>query len=377
MTSIISILVIMQLFTIPIEVGEYDKAVQYWLTRSFKGEPGLFFFSTVVTHIFASFLLFGTVPVMISLLGDTLKRSVTNYERFISVAISRGYVLTVLWAPGAINLLLVTQATGVRWIEIFIPGLVLSLIGVVTSFVLESKLMLAANLKPGCQSGNECTLSEAAACSKACHIIAVVLSLIVLTMIFEKLNFGSVSSRIMLAGAIVVLGWTTVFVRQPDFKANLINYWQNGLLKAVDLAPLFIAMGIFSMAVQKSGLLTQIQPDLQMIANTMGITAIVVVPVLMIICAVVGIHPFISIVMFGQILTALQLPIAPVSLALCLALGGTISYIVSPFAGVILTLAKFLNCRTIDIALHWNWVFSLLFFTEGIFFAYLWGSMFG
>lgn len=39
-------------------------------------------------------------------------------------------------------------------------------------------------------------------------------------------------------------------------------------------------------------------------------------------------------------MTSLQLSLTFVTLALCLALGGLISYMVSPFAGVILILTK-------------------------------------
>jgi len=373
MMNVISILFIMQMFSIPIEVGGYNVAIQYWLLKAHKGEAGLFLFATIVTHIVSSFLSFGTIPVMISLLEKTLKRNVSNYERFISTAISRSYALVVLWAPGAINLLLVVQATGVDWMELFIPGLILSLIGIVTSYVIERKLYLSAKQTIVGEYGNDSKLSDAPTRGKAYHIILVVLSLIAGMMIFATMNVGSSTNQIMLTGLIVVLTWSAFFVRRPNFKAALRAYWQNRLLKAVDLAPLFVSMGIFSTAVQQAGLFNLIQPTLQDIANAMGLWSMVLVPILMILCAIAGIHPFVSIVLFGQVLTTIQLPIAPVSIALCLALGGSISYIVSPFAGIVLTLAKFINCRTFDIALRWNWLYSLIFFIEGIVFAYVWG----
>ncbi|MBP2652573.1 MAG: hypothetical protein H6Q73_142 [Firmicutes bacterium] len=377
LTNVISILVIMQLFSVPIEVGKYDEAVRYWLTKSFKKEPGLFLFATLTTHIFSSFLLFGTIPVMVSLLGQTLKLSVSNYERFISAAISRGYALAVLWAPGAINLLLVVQATEVGWTELFFPGLILSLIGIVTSWIIETKLVLTAKPILGDAFGAGVNQNQAVAARKAGHIILVVVGLVLITVLFDKLNVGASTGRVMLAGIIIVLVWSTACLKQPDFKANILNYWRSGLLKAGDLAPLFIAMGLLATAVEKSGLLALVQPGLQELTNTMGVLAIIVLPVLMILGAVLGIHPFISIVLFGHVFTALALPVAPVSLALCLALGGSISYIVSPFAGIVLTLAKFIKCRTVDIALRWNWIYSLVFFVEGIAFSYFWGLFFG
>lgn len=49
-------------------------------------------------------------------------------------------------------------------------------------------------------------------------------------------------------------------------------------------------------------------------------------------------------------------------MALCLAVGGSISYMVSPFAGVIMTIAKFVNAKAQDVAIRWNWILSIVYF---------------
>ena len=376
MANVISLLVVMQLFSIPIKAGNYQSMMHYWLMKSFQGEAGLFLFATILTNVFASFLSFGTIPVMFSLVGATCQNTVGNYKRFIATAIARGYALAVLWAPGAINLLLVAQATGVRWLELFIPGFLLSLLGIVTSYALESKVHFSSQVNWSGQPVECSTLTSTEARAKAGHIGLVVISLVLLTIILEQFDLAATTaSRIMWAGVVVVGVWSAFLVRQPDFSAAVSAYWQHGLLKTVDLAPLFVSMGIFSTAIQKSDLLTLIQPELQQLANITGDLALGCMPLLLIVCAVIGIHPFISIVMFGQVLMNLNLPVTTVAVALSLALGGSVAYILSPFAGIVLTLAKFLNCRPTDVALNWNWVYCLLFFLEGLAFIYLWGRL--
>jgi hypothetical protein len=376
MANVISLLVVMQLFSIPIKAGNYQSMMHYWLMKSFQGEAGLFLFATILTNVFASFLSFGTIPVMFSLFGDTLQNTVGNYKRFIATAIARGYALAVLWAPGAINLLLVAQATGVRWLNLFMPGFLLSLLGIATSYALERKVNFSSQVVWSGQPIDGRTLTSTDARAKAGHIGLVVIGLVFFTIILEQFNLAATTaSRIMWAGFVVVGIWSAFFVRQPDFFAAISVYWQHGLLKTVDLAPLFVSMGIFSTAVQKTGLLTLIQPELQWLANMAGSLALVCMPLVLIVCAIGGIHPFISIVMFGQVLMNLNLSVTTVSIALSLALGGSVAYILSPFAGIVLTLAKFLNCRPTDVALHWNWVYCSLFFFEGLVFIYFWGRL--
>lgn len=371
MTNVIAILVMMQIFSIPIQVGRYNSAVRYWLNRCFKSQRGLFLFTTAATHVFTSFLMFGAIPVMVSLMEETLKGQVPHYARFMAKATSRGYALASLWAPGAINLFLVVQATGVSWSQVFVPGIVLSLLGVLLSYLLEKKRLLKLQAEQFYVTLADDGINER---GKVLHIILVVFGLIFFTLLLDKMHVGNSSGRILLAGFIVGGGWLAVFVGQPVLKAAIGDYWENGIIKAGDLAPFFIAMGIFSTALEMSGLLGMVQAEMQGVASWLGIYSLIIIPLLIIGAAILAIHPFITIVMFGKILTILELPFSPVTIALCLALGGSISYMVSPFAGVIMTIGKFVGAKASDVALTWNLRFSLFYFALGICFAYFWGQ---
>lgn len=78
-------------------------------------------------------------------------------------------------------------------------------------------------------------------------------------------------------------------------------------------------------------------------------------------------------VILGKVLTTLSLPIPAVSIALILLLSSSISFIASPFAGMVLMTAKFLNVKPMEVAVTWNAGYCVLFLAEGILFACLWG----
>ncbi|MCM0758938.1 hypothetical protein M7775_10220 [Sporomusa sphaeroides DSM 2875] len=374
MTNVIAILVVMQTFSIPIKIGQYNTALQYWLNKSVRGEGPLFLLTTAATHVFTSFLMFGAIPVMISLMEHTLKKSVGNYQRFMAAAVSRGYALASLWAPGAINLFLVIQATGVSWSAVFVPGVILSFIGMAISYGIESKLHLKADAVRPDVSGAQGLPAEKPAGRRVLHIFLAVAGLIMLTLLFDRLHIGATYNRIILAGFVVIFVWLSWLSREVSITAAVKSYWQEGVLKTADLAPFFIAMGIFSTALEHSGFMVLLQAALQQAAGVLGVFSIVLVPLLIILAAVFGLHPFMTIVMFGKILTLLSLPVTSLTLALCLAVGGSISYMVSPFAGLILTLAKMINAKAEEVALRWNWQFCLVYFFVGIVFAYYWGQ---
>jgi len=368
MTNIIAIIVVMQLFSIPIEVGHYSDTVEYWLKRLFKKESSLYLFAMLVTNLFASFLLFGTVPVMVSLFNKALKNSVSQYQRFFATAIMRGYTLALFWAPGAIIILLVMQVTHVSWSQLFVPGLLLSAIGLLTSYALEHFTRMN---KPIISLPDSSSIAKNAP-KQTAHIILVIISLIVGIGLLERFSIATGTGRILLAGLIVSTIWIMYYRNQPEIKTVLKNYGESGIMQATDFSVFFIAVGLFAGAVDHSGILSYIQPLLQESVNHLGILSILVIPLLFIFIALCGIHPLVLAVMFGKILLSVSLPLSSVSIALILLLSAAISFIISPFAGMSLMTAKFLHVTPLEVSLKWNVLFCTLFLVEGLVFAYLW-----
>lgn len=373
MTNVIAIIVVMQFFTMPIELGNYSQSVEYWFKKSFKKESSLFFFTMLVTHIFASFLLFGTVPVMVSLFDKALKNSISNYQRFLAAAIVRAYAMVLFWSPAAVIMLLVMQITNVSWFDLFVPGFILSVIGIVTAYLLEHFTRLNKPIAGLTQAAEASAETAQLARTQGIHIAVVVLGLLVCVGAFEKLAIGTGTGRILLAGLLVAGGWLLYYRSHVNFRSAFRKQWENGVIKASDLSVFFIAMGLFAGAVDKSGILTAIQPALQQSVNYLGVFSIVAVPVVFVLLAVLGIHPFILTVIFGKLLLALSLPVSTVAIAILLLLSSAISFIASPFAGMVLMTAKFLEVKPFEVAVKWNSVYSVLVLAEGVAFAVLWG----
>lgn len=370
MTNIIAIIVVMQLFAIPIEVGHYSDTIEYWLKKLFKKESSLYLFAMLVTNLFSSFLLFGTVPVMVSLFNKALKNNVSDHQRFFATAIMRGYALVLFWAPGAVIMLLVMQVTHVSWSELFLPGLFLSIIGLLTSYLLEHFSRLNKPILTEPLPANSSIAQNAP--KQTAHILLVVISLLLLISFFEAFSIGSATGRILLAGLLVSTIWIVSFFKNAELKSVLSLYWKGGITQATDFSVFFIAVGLFAGAVDHSGILSHIQPLLQGSVNHLGIFSILIIPLLFILIAVCGIHPLVLAVMFGKILLSVSLPLSSVSIALILILSAAISFIISPFAGMSLMTAKFLNVTPIEVSLKWNILFCTLFLIEGLVFAYLW-----
>lgn len=394
MSNIVVLVAVMQIFYIPIRLGGYDEALWTWSERRFTTRNSFFAFITVVTNILASFLNIGSVPILVSLFEDALRRRMGNYKRYFSVAVSRAYFLMSLWSPGSVNLYLVVQSSGVRWSAVFFPGLLLALLGMVFSYFIE--LGKGGLLGPGsaeeasprtARSGGKEAAEESgkpvgnegaqAGAAKIFHIPLVALAFVLSIFLMELSGFASSGQRIIIAGALIATVWTLALSRRPGLAPLLESYWKDGMMKAAEVGPFFVAIGVFSQGLQRSGILDYLGPTIRTAMGALGPVSVVLVAALIVALSIVGLHPFITIVLFGTLLSEVGLSVPPLTIALALSVGGAAAYMISPFAGVIMTIARLLDVKPSDLAIRWNWRYSLSFMTLGLIFSFAWGKLFG
>lgn len=369
MLGIVSILIVMQLFSIPIQLGTYTRDIEYLLFKYIKTERRLFFFTTIISHFFATFLLFGTIPVMLSLLGEPLKNNVQNFERFAATAMARGYAMMISWAPGAVMLLLITGITKLEWNQVFLPGILLSVIGIATSVLLEGRFSLSRETIIFAQKANQ-NINEKEAWKSVLEIVLVILSMIVVIFSLEKSKIFPSTYCVMISGLIIFSIWMLKFLKSPNLKTVAKQYWQEGLLRAVDLAIMFVAIGILTKVVEAADLISYFYHYIGI--ERWGDLVIAIIPLLTVFLAYFGLHPMITVTIIGSIFMSSQGTISPTAIALALLLGSIVSFIVTPLNGINLTLSNYLNRPASQITLQWSGLFSLIFLGEGIVLIYFW-----
>lgn len=133
---------------------------------------------------------------------------------------------------------------------------------------------------------------------------------------------------------------------------------------------MFIAISVFSQGLEAAGALELLAPLLGFVYAQLGQLIIVVLAALIILLACVGVHPFGAMVIIGNIVMSMELGIPSVIIALSILLGASISYIISPFAGMVLTMSKFMDIAPLTISLKWNGLYSLLYFAAAMVFIY-------
>ncbi|WP_412990300.1 hypothetical protein ACLJJ6_04865 [Pediococcus siamensis] len=378
MLDIVTLLIVMQLFTIPIAVGHYRMAVESFVDNRLHQPKSIFLFVMIVTNILSSILSLGTVPIIFSILGETLRKRIPHYEEFSSKAITRAFILGTLWSPGAATIFLICSVTNVAWISLFIPSFLLSLLGLTISYFLERKSGLLNTVMAYHHSRPKVTHQKVELTNDKMRLLQImfaVLGLLLLSFILIMLKIGSSMQAVTLSGIFIVSLWVLALSQKPtsrvEVRQNIRSFWHNGLFSGSSLAPFFVAVGTFSYAFEHSPLEETFAHTLSPFLSQIGWLVLIAIPIIIVAMALVGIHPLASIALFGKLVVAVHLPFSPVLIALSLNIGGAVAYMLSPFAGIILVVASILNVSAGSISIKWNWKFCAIFVTLGLGLAWL------
>lgn len=370
MLSFSAIAAVMQFFSLPIKLGKYDTALEYYLKKNYRKEISLYIFLNLIIHVIGSFMLFGAIPMLYTIFYEPLDKMVDDSKRFLATALSRSFSLVALWAPGTINVILILQVTGARWLEILPLTVLLALIGLVTSIFLEFKLQLKnrpiKTIAGPVIYNKEIEAENAKKIRVLFFISAVLIGLIVL---MENLHVFTGTILVLVAGMLVAGFWIMCYIKNKGLKSAWQGYWDKAVLVARDLAALFISMGIFAEAIQQAGLLSYVQSFVVGGVGILGQYSFLLIPPTIILLSLIGLHPFIATLLIGKILlAAIHIPHYEVIIALSLLLGSVASFVISPFAGNVLTLARMADKKASEVGYKWNGIYSMTFLIEGFVF---------
>lgn len=377
MVDIVVLLVVMQLFLIPVTVGKYQAAVEAFMQDHVHGPKQTYTFVMLVTHLLSSILSMGTVAIVLSILGDSIKRQVKDAARFSATAVTRAFTLGTLWAPGAATIFLISTVTKVSWTRLFIPCLILGLLGLVLAYVME-RHQAYMQVKPSVIKHD--TVRKNKGHASLLGLVLAVIALLLLSFVLMENKVASSMDSVTLAGLLIVVIWTGLLgvkrdnslpAFKPVLKKSMRAYWHHGITSGASLAPFFVGIGTFTYGFQHSTVSTQIVATLTPLFAQLGWWLVLLIPIIVVLVSLIGIHPLASVALIGKVIMAMHISLSPLLIALSLNIGSVAAYMLSPFAGIVMIVATLLNVAPGTVSIRWNWQFCSLFLVLSIIVAIL------
>lgn len=355
------ILIVMQGLSLAMSRGGYQEAVGECLGGGAGSPVRLFCMVMLLAHLLASVMSLGSVVVILAAIAPALRGE--GSRRFLAAAVSWGYCTLFLWAPGTVTVLMSMQVFGLSWQSYFPPALLLSLLGLGLGAVLAGVLFRrearAAALPAGAGPSRE-------AWGKVGRLAGVLLIIVAGITVLERLGFGTSTGRLLAVTLAVSALWLLAQGRRPGMPSVLRAWWEEALPRNGDLSCFFLAMGVFSGAVQYAGLAQILTDFCQSRQGLLGPLVLPLVPAVVVLFSLVGLHPFVSVLIIGPILAEAGLPASPLQLGLAMSLGCCLSYMLSPFAGLILALSGGLEEPPARICVRSNLAYALLYYAAAM-----------
>ena len=357
MMKTVVILVVMQGLALAMRRGGYEQAAAECLCGRSGSLAGLFCLILLLSHLLAGVMSLGCVVVILAAISPAVRQRLPDSRRFLAASLSWGYCTLFLWAPGTVTVLMSMQVFDLDWQSYFPPAFALSLLGLALGAGIAHFRFRGQSLA---SAGTE-TVSPGAwrKLRRLAGVLAVIVAAVAL---LERLGFSTSIGRLLVTILTVTAVWLTAQGRVPEAPPLLRQWWQDYLPKNQDLAAFFLSMGVFSAAIQYSGFGDRLTKLCAWHSGLLGPLVLPLLPLAIVAFSLVGLHPFVSVLMVGPILAGLPLPVTPLQLGLAMSLGCCLSYMLSPFAGLILTLSHELQEPPLRMCLRANLPFAIPYY---------------
>lgn len=357
MMKTVVILVVMQGLALAMRRGGYEQAAAECLCGRSGSLAGLFCLILLLSHLLAGVMSLGCVVVILAAISPAVRQRLPDSRRFLAASLSWGYCTLFLWAPGTVTVLMSMQVFDLDWQSYFPPAFALSLLGLALGAGIAHFRFRGQSLA---SAGTE-TVSPGAwrKLRRLAGVLAVIVAAVAL---LERLGFSTSIGRLLVTILTVTAVWLTAQGRVPEAPPLLRQWWQDYLPKNQDLAAFFLSMGVFSAAIQYSGFGDRLTKLCAGHSGLLGPLVLPLLPLAIVAFSLVGLHPFVSVLMVGPILAGLPLPVTPLQLGLTMSLGCCLSYMLSPFAGLILTLSHELQEPPLRMCLRANLPFAIPYY---------------
>jgi hypothetical protein len=374
MLKSVIILIAIQPLSIAIEAGHYETAADVFLNRRIRRAGSLYTMIAMLEFLLAGIMNLGSVVVLLATILPVVNARISKGGSFASKAVSTGYSSLFLWAPGAVTVLISLQSFGLSWSEYFpaafLLGIIELLAGCLYGIFVYRRIIFSDTAPSGSSEALPAVSAKDPVQSRSfrqiLELILVMVLIVIGIFLLDRTRFSHATGRMVLATLVISIVWLILLTKKEFLKIVPELWWNRMLPKNADMYTFFLAMGLFSAAVSYSGVENQLLLFLSQYKPLLGSIVIWFLPLAVILLALVGIHPFISAVILGQILSGMGLPETALQLSLALSLGCCLSYMISPFSGLILTLSNKLDQSPFELCFRNHSVLALLLYLTGI-----------
>lgn len=381
---LLAMFIMVPLISLPVRYGGYNESLEALFERFGNSESRFYGLVSVMTAFLGVLVSIASVPLTCEVARSS--RFAVN-ARVLATALSRGFITCLFWAPTTATIALSLQLTGADWLSVLPFGLFFAImagfIGWVMTTIRERfiarrsctqvSLVEGEGVRADTDPDDSFSLSlergkgtgspqpGALDHKKIAELILFSALYIVAVMLVGQCLGISIIVAVALMSILVPIIWMAAIKRMSLFKQKVKEEYVAAKLPNVKgQMILFTAAGVLASGISYSGVGEMAVTALLQVTNEGVLAVTILVMVLALVCSAFGVHPLVYTTVIGGSLSAAQLGVSPVYLALLLAMGWALGNAVCPTSANTIAVSQLVERSPFKLALNWNVAYVLV-----------------
>ncbi len=375
MVYVFTLVSVVRFLGFPMELGGYSEAVKRVVNREVKGEGILYITTTMIAYLIGMSIVVACVPVVYYTIEKAVARLSDDPEKFLAISIKRGLFLALLWTPTSPLMAMSLEMSKASWISIFPIGIILSFFGIGLDLLMDLPHYWNKEEIKQLNPGNESAEERKKDFKAIRNLVIILIFLIVLLVTLDSILVDYTMIYIVILTSVFFAPlWSAFIGKGKVYLESFKNYVVDTIPGFNQQFALFISAGYFASATGYAG--DEVADYLGNIINTTGEAFfLMILSFLIVIFAILGVHPVISIAVFGESLAAVAHGMPESWVAFSFLLGGGVALLVSPFSAATLVTAELVHKAPFRVGVLWNGLFGLYIMIAGFLLLYVWGLL--
>ena len=348
------------LLTVPLlgfilSYAPYERIIERFVADNMHTGYRLYALTLGLVVFLAALMSIGSLPFAYQL----MRPSAAHYsEKVLHLALTRGFIMTMYWAPNLICVAIVMKYVHVSWEELALAGVVFAFGAYVVAMLLglfelrgiveKDRVIVASTRKTNDMKRALILLVQVAAILCTIMLITNKLGMT----IFFAVSVVALTMPLLIA---LITGKLQIWInRLRDYCSQSINAGINQYL-------MFITIGIFGHVLGHSTIILQLQKHCAFIGELGTIAVSLIIISIIALLSLVGLHPIITISALAVSIGGMELALNKIQLGMSLISGYILYSILSPFSAEVMIMSAITNKNTYQMGIGLNWHFALLY----------------
>lgn len=392
---LLAMFIMVPLIRLPVRYGGYNESLEALFDRFGNSKSRFYGLVSVMTAFLGVLVSIASVPLTCEVARSS---HFAANARILATALSRGFITCLFWAPTTATIALSLQLTGANWLSVLPFGLLFAIIagfiGWIMTTIRENLIARRSQLNTSLSKNKNDTHIDANLNSSSLHpskyevtshqphsgvfdrkkiielVLFSVLYIVAVMLVGQCLRI-SIIVAVALMSILIPIIWMVAIKRVTLFKQKVKDeYVAVKLPNVKGQMILFTAAGVLASGISYSGVGEMAVTTLLQITNGGALEATILVMILALVCSAFGVHPLVYTTVIGGSLTAAQLGVSPVYMALLLAMGWALGNAVCPTSANSIAVSQLVERSPFKLALNWNVSYVLV--STVILVAFLW-----